>query len=152
MGVVRSGGFRRCPWEAEVPMQGDSCERPAMEDSDGMQLGQTSTTGACDGPMRSPRPQCQTAMPHTGAGHPSRAAVMDGYDGQPRHTAGETAVNGSCGLLPSAVDVRDVGDGPLWQTGVMGRRETQKCQTAAIDGCDRGLRETAETYSCQEWP
>jgi hypothetical protein len=26
MGVVGSGGFRRCAWEAEVPMHRDSCE------------------------------------------------------------------------------------------------------------------------------
>jgi hypothetical protein len=53
--------------------------------------------------------------------------------------------------MPSA-DVREIRDGPLWQPAVTGRREKQKCQTAAIDGRDKALRETAETYSCQEWP
>jgi hypothetical protein len=48
--------------------------------------------------------------------------------------------------------VRDIRDGLLWQTAVMGRREMQKGQAAAIDGCDRELPDIAETYSCQEWP
>jgi hypothetical protein len=47
--------------------------------------------------------------------------------------------------------VRDIRDGPLWQTAATGRREKQKCQTAAIDGRDREPRETAETYGCEEW-
>jgi hypothetical protein len=37
--------------------------------------------------------------------------------------------------------VRDIRDGPLWQTAVTGRRVKRKCQDAAIDGCDRELRE-----------